>query len=95
MTELFQNRDSKIHNHATASPFVIEFGVSKADWTNRVNQFPNSDSSEEMDKIEQIFRAKIAGKGDEELRSILWHWEKAFKPQKRSKKPPQRWNTFY
>ncbi|MEK6282527.1 MAG: hypothetical protein AABN95_19370 [Acidobacteriota bacterium] len=52
-------------------PTVIEFGVFKSDGTLWVNQFPNCDSSEEMDKIEQLFRAKIAGKDDEQLRSIL------------------------
>jgi len=52
-------------------PRFIEFGVLKSDGELWVNQFPNCDSSEEMAKIEQLFRAKIAGKDDDELRSIL------------------------
>jgi hypothetical protein len=52
-------------------PQFIEFGLLKSDGHLWVNQFPNCDSSEEMAKIEQLFRAKIAGKDDEELRSIL------------------------
>jgi hypothetical protein len=55
----------------SAHPQLIEFGVLKHDGHFWVNQFPNCDSSEELAKIEQLFRAKIAGKDDEELRSIL------------------------
>jgi hypothetical protein len=52
-------------------PHLIEFGVLKTDGDLWVHQFPNSESSEEMVKIEQLFRAKIAGHSDEELQSIL------------------------
>jgi hypothetical protein len=52
-------------------PRIIEFGALKKDGTLWVNQFPNCESSDEMAKIEQLFRAKIAGKDDQELRSIL------------------------
>jgi hypothetical protein len=55
----------------SAHPRLIEFGVLKGDGSLWVQQFPNCDSSEEMTKIEQIFRAKIAGKADNELRSLL------------------------
>jgi hypothetical protein len=52
-------------------PHIIEFGVLKTDRMLWVHQFPNCDSPDEMVKIEQLFRAKIAGQSDEELQSIL------------------------
>jgi hypothetical protein len=55
----------------SAHPELVEFGVLKSAGHFWVNHFPNCESSEEMAKIEQIFRAKIAGKDDEQLRSIL------------------------
>jgi hypothetical protein len=55
----------------SAHPRVIEFGVLKSTDNFWVHQFPNFESTEEMTKIEQLFRAKISGKDDDELRSIL------------------------
>jgi len=52
-------------------PEIIEFGVLKTDGKLWVAQFPNCDTSEEMSTIERLFRAKIAGSDDDNLRSIL------------------------
>jgi hypothetical protein len=55
----------------SAHPYVIEFGVLKDNGELWVNQFPNCEGSDELEKIEALFRAKIAGKDDNELRSLL------------------------
>ncbi len=60
-----------IYTGYSGHPQLIEFGVLKSDGYLWVNQFPNCDSSEEMAKIEQLFRAKISGKDDEELQFML------------------------
>jgi hypothetical protein len=60
-----------IYSGYSAHPEVIEFGVLRHDGTLWVNQFPNCKDSEEMDLMERLFRAKLAGGDDESLQRLL------------------------
>ena len=60
-----------IYSGYSAHPEIIEFGVLRHDGTLWVNQFPNCKDSEEMDLMERLVRAKLAGDGDEALRQLL------------------------
>ena len=60
-----------IYGGFSGHPQVIEFGVLKTDGNLWINEFQNCDDSEEMARIERLFRAKIAGGDQEHLRSIL------------------------
>lgn len=60
-----------IYSGYSAHPEIIEFGVLRHDGTLWVNQFTNCKDSEEIELMERLFRAKLAGHDDQALRRLL------------------------
>jgi hypothetical protein len=60
-----------IYSGYSAHPEIIEFGLLRHDGTLWVNQFPNCKDSEEIELMERLFRAKLAGDDDQALRRLL------------------------